>query len=775
MFIQKPIPMKTKGLLTFLMFLFLGINLLLAQPSSSFNYQAVLRNSEGELIINSSVSVKFSILIGSESGEVVFIETHKTTTSSNGVINLLIGEGTNVQGNIDDIDWTVKSYFLRVDVDPNGEESYINYGTSPLVAVPFALDVMNKDDADADSTNEIQNLYLDGDQLGISNGNQVPLNISPIWQTNGESIYITDQKVGIGSQTPVSKLEVKADATADPAAPLFEVINASNDTVFAVYPDGVVVFVNPDVKGRIGGFAVSGKTPGKTTGVDYLRITQDSTRVYVDQSQSKGRIGGFAVSGRTPGKTTTTPFMDLTPDNYFIGHESGLKTQHFVGSDHGKYNVFFGYQAGKENLTGLKNVFIGYNTGMANTHGMNNVFLGTEAGYNNDDGYDNVFIGAQSGFSNIGGINNVFLGYWSGHSNESGQDNVFVGFESGYNNVTGERNTFIGKQSGRANVNGSDNIFIGELSGLHNESGSENIFIGKLSGHYSTQADSNTFIGSYSGQLTTTGQRNTFLGFGSGLANSEGSDNTFIGTISANRNDVGSRNVALGYGSAGWMKGNENTTLGTYAGFNLLGDGNVCIGYKAGSNETGSNRLYIENSVVDSNFALIYGQFDNDWVRINQSLGVGRNPETYAFEVNGEAFKTGGTSAWMITSDKRIKTDISDIKNALKTVLKLRPVKYRYTDDYINKHQEIEKGYHYSFIAQEYAEVFPESVRKSNEYLKGEDEPVLTIDVHNAHIYTVKAVQELAEKNATLENENNELKKMLKALEERVTRLENKE
>ncbi len=69
------------------MFLFLGANLLLAQPSSSFNYQAVLRNSEGELIINSPVSVKFSILIGSELGEAIFIETHKTTTSYARVID----------------------------------------------------------------------------------------------------------------------------------------------------------------------------------------------------------------------------------------------------------------------------------------------------------------------------------------------------------------------------------------------------------------------------------------------------------------------------------------------------------------------------------------------------------------------------------------------------------------------------------------------------------------------------------------------------------------
>ncbi len=51
----------------------------------------------------------------------------------------------------------------------------------------------------------------------------------------------------------------------------------------------------------------------------------------------------------------------------------------------------------------------------------------------------------------------------------------------------------------------------------------------------------------------------------------------------------------------------------------------------------------------------------------------------------------------------------------------------------------------------------------------------LSIDIYNAQVFTIKAVQELAERNATLENENRELKEMLKALEERVTQLENKE
>ncbi|MCD4698835.1 MAG: hypothetical protein K8S16_21595, partial [Bacteroidales bacterium] len=50
---------------------------------------------------------------------------------------------------------------------------------------------------------------------------------------------------------------------------------------------------------------------------------------------------------------------------------------------------------------------------------------------------------------------------------------------------------------------------------------------------------------------------------------------------------------------------------------------NVCLGYKAGYYETGSNRLYIHNE--SNTNPLIYGEFDNEILCINGSLGVGHN------------------------------------------------------------------------------------------------------------------------------------------------------
>ena len=57
--------------------------------------------------------------------------------------------------------------------------------------------------------------------------------------------------------------------------------------------------------------------------------------------------------------------------------------------------------------------------------------------------------------------------------------------------------------------------------------------------------------------------------------------------------------------------------IGFNAGYLCPTDGNVMVGYNAGRNETNPNRLYIDNSAADENNALIYGEFDTNFIRLN--------------------------------------------------------------------------------------------------------------------------------------------------------------
>jgi len=150
-----------------------------------------------------------------------------------------------------------------------------------------------------------------------------------------------------------------------------------------------------------------------------------------------------------------------------------------------------------------------------------------------------------------------------------------------------------------------------------------------------------------------------------------------------------------------------------------------------------------------------------DILAINSSgrVGIGRAPTTYPLEVNGDASKTTAGS-WQANSDRRIKTDIQDIKNATGTLKQLRPVKFKYTDEYKKKHPSIKDKYYYNFIAQEFQQVFPEEITVTNDLLPN-GKNILAFDSYVVVPYLVKAIQEQQKQIETLKAEIDSLKKKL--------------
>ncbi len=136
-------------------------------------------------------------------------------------------------------------------------------------------------------------------------------------------------------------------------------------------------------------------------------------------------------------------------------------------------------------------------------------------------------------------------------------------------------------------------------------------------------AQGNTYYGTGAGaSLSGTGYSNAFFGYNAGTSTTGGDSNTFIGRNAGYWNTTGSYNTFLGR-NAGYNNntGGDNTFIGRNAGYsNQTGAGNVFLGINAGFNETGSNRLYVDNSSTTT--PLIYGEFDNDTVTINGNLEV---------------------------------------------------------------------------------------------------------------------------------------------------------
>jgi hypothetical protein len=107
------------------------------QVPESINYQAVLRDASGNVRANANVSIEIALLKGSLIGTPVFSETHSKTTNEFGLINLEIGS-VNTSG-FSSIDWANGPYFIKVGVDG------LEYGTSQLLSVPYALHAKTAD------------------------------------------------------------------------------------------------------------------------------------------------------------------------------------------------------------------------------------------------------------------------------------------------------------------------------------------------------------------------------------------------------------------------------------------------------------------------------------------------------------------------------------------------------------------------------------------------------------------------------------------------------
>jgi hypothetical protein len=217
----------------------------------------------------------------------------------------------------------------------------------------------------------------------------------------------------------------------------------------------------------------------------------------------------------------------------------------------------------------------------------------------------NVFGGTE-------GSSNTLFGIGAGNSLGDDDDGAtFIGYQAGYNTNDGTQpshgkdNTFVGNSAGYSNTTGYDNTFLGLAAGYNNITGYYNAFLGPYAGYYNTSGAYNTFVGTYAGSSNTTGYYNTFLGYDAGSSNTTGYYNTFLGP------DAGSSNTT----------GSYNAFLGHYAGHsNTAGSGNIFLGNYAGYYETGSNKLYIDNS--NTSTPLIYGEFDNRVLTINGNLGV---------------------------------------------------------------------------------------------------------------------------------------------------------
>ena len=201
-----------KKLINIFALLFLIIGMATGQGvPKAFKYQAVLRHADGSIVSNMPVELRITI---KADPDMVYIETHTTTTNSFGLVILDIGWGTILDGDFSTIDWAVADHFMTVEVSIAGHP-FVDMGTTQLLSVPYAF-LAGKSvegDADDDPNNELNSAVdFDGTELSITDaGGTIPVDLSSL-EESAEAAAA--QAVAIAAQAAIDD-HVLADEDLD--------------------------------------------------------------------------------------------------------------------------------------------------------------------------------------------------------------------------------------------------------------------------------------------------------------------------------------------------------------------------------------------------------------------------------------------------------------------------------------------------------------------------------------------------------------------------------
>jgi uncharacterized protein (TIGR02145 family) len=307
------------------LFLFLAFSLhSFSQSPSSIPYQAVLRNTDGSVIANSSATITFKIHDTTASGPVVFEETHTTTSNAQGLISLNVGEGSAVFGTLNGVNWSTGNKFLQVSM--NTGNGNVDLGTQQMMSVPYAIH----------ANDTYMRVSATGDSLFIGNTVTIVPGISEANPPAVESILDADgnayTSVVIGTQEWLSQnLKTSKYCNGDPLVTDLISISWQSSSVgaWAYYNDDPTM---NDTFGKLYNFYAVTDTRGVCPCGWHVPTT-------IEWNTLSDFLGGPAVSGGVLKSTTNwnTPNVGATNASGFGAQGGGYR---FSNGTYGQQNVY---------------------------------------------------------------------------------------------------------------------------------------------------------------------------------------------------------------------------------------------------------------------------------------------------------------------------------------------------------------------------------------------------------------------------------------------------
>ncbi|MGI6323621.1 MAG: LamG-like jellyroll fold domain-containing protein [Bacteroidales bacterium] len=192
--------------------------IIFAQSPEKMSYQAVIRNSNNQLVTNQTIGMRISILQGSPGGTAVYVEIQEPVSNANGLVSLEIGSGSVVSGNFSSIDWANGTYFIKTETDLNGGINYTITSTSQLLSVPYALHAKTAETITSAVT-ETDPVFTSWDKsTGISITQSQISDLGDYIETENDPVFTEwDRSTGISiTQSQISDLSAFIESETDP-------------------------------------------------------------------------------------------------------------------------------------------------------------------------------------------------------------------------------------------------------------------------------------------------------------------------------------------------------------------------------------------------------------------------------------------------------------------------------------------------------------------------------------------------------------------------------
>jgi hypothetical protein len=153
--------------LTIIVCLLFGFSFIQAQ-TPGLSYQAVIHDSNNEVVANQNVQLQFTISSSNDDIE-LYTETISTTTDIGGMVAVTIGTASSNAVNFKSLSWDGTPKKLRVELSTDDGSTFHELGEQEILYLPQAVDSSNE------QTSTFQNITIngtitDGDNSVGSNG-----------------------------------------------------------------------------------------------------------------------------------------------------------------------------------------------------------------------------------------------------------------------------------------------------------------------------------------------------------------------------------------------------------------------------------------------------------------------------------------------------------------------------------------------------------------------------------------------------------------------------